>query len=149
MVKKFKGSPATILLVEDNDADVILAEEALGDGNIQSVIYRARDGLEALDFLNKTGNFREAPRPDVILLDLNMPRMDGREFLEAIKDDKTKTSIPIIVLTTSEAETDVEKSYGLNVNCYIKKPVDFSDFVSIMRSIEHFWFSVVSLPDHA
>ena len=149
MAKKFNGVPATILLIEDNDADVILAEEALGDGKIRNVVHRVKDGLEALDFLNKVGDFQDAPRPDVILLDLNMPRMDGREFLEAIKDDREKTSIPIIVLTTSEAETDVAKSYDLNVNCYIQKPVGFSDFVSIVHSIEHFWFSVVSLPDYA
>ena len=149
MARKLNDARATILLVEDNDADVILAEEALGDGKFQNVIYRARDGLEALDFLNKTGEFIDAPQPDLILLDLNMPRMDGREFLEAIKGDENKTSIPIIVLTTSAAETDIEKSYSLNVNCYIRKPVDFSDFVSIVHSIEHFWFSVVSLPDRA
>ncbi len=149
MAKKFNGVPATILLVEDNDADVILAEEALGDGRIRNEVHRVRDGLEALDFLNRAGDYTDAPRPDVILLDLNMPRMDGREFLEAIKDDNEKKSIPIIVLTTSEAETDVAKSYDLNVNCYIQKPVGFNDFVSIVHAIEHFWFSVVSLPDYS
>ena len=149
MAKKFNGVPATILLVEDNDADVILAEEALSDGRIRNEVHRVKDGLEALDFLNRAGDYADAPRPDVILLDLNMPRMDGREFLEAIKDDNEKKSIPIIVLTTSEAETDVAKSYDLNVNCYIQKPVGFSDFVSIVHAIEHFWFSVVSLPDYS
>lgn len=147
MAKKFNGVPATILLVEDNDADVILAEEALGDGKINNRIYRVRDGLEAIEFLDRKGEFENAPRPDIILLDLNMPRMDGREFLETIKDDGNKTSIPIIVLTTSEAEEDVTRSYGLNVNCYIRKPVDFAQFASVVTSIEHFWFTIVSLPE--
>ena len=146
MVKKFNGVPAIILLVEDNDADVRLAEEALGEGKIRNEVYRARDGLEALEFLNQQGDYKNAPRPDLILLDLNMPRMDGREFLETIKDNTNLTSIPIVVLTTSEAEQDIAKSYNLNVNCYIRKPVDFSQFVAVVRSIEHFWFTIVSLP---
>lgn len=148
MIKKFNGNPAIILLIEDNEADVVLAREALGESKVSNQIFHVKDGLEALDFLNKTGRYANMPRPDLILLDLNMPKMDGREFLEEIKNDESKTSIPIIVLTTSEADKDIAKSYNLNVNCCIQKPVDFEQFIAVVQSIEHFWFTVVSLPNN-
>jgi len=146
-MKKFNGNPAVILLVEDNEGDARLATEALKDGKISNQLHHVRDGVEAMQFLKKEEEYKDAPRPDVILLDLNMPRMDGREVLEAISKIPELVNIPIIVLTTSESEIDIVKSYSLNANCYISKPVDFEQFVAVVQSIEHFWFSIVSLPD--
>jgi len=146
-MKKFNGTPAVILLVEDNEGDARLAAEALKDGKISNELHHVKDGVEAMQYLKQEGEFKDVPRPDVILLDLNMPRMDGREVLEAISEIPKLSHIPIIVLTTSESEIDIVKSYSLNANCYISKPVDFEQFVNVVQSIEHFWFSIVSLPD--
>lgn len=146
-MKKFNGNAAVILLVEDNGGDARLAIEALKNGKINNELFHVKDGVEAMSFLNKQGEFAQAPRPDLILLDLNMPRMDGREVLDAISKNSNLSTIPIIVLTTSQSELDIMKSYDLRANCYISKPVDYDRFVSVVRSIEHFWFSIVSLPD--
>ena len=147
-MKKFNGNPAVILLVEDNEGDARLAKEALKDGKVNNQLHHVRDGIECMSFLQKEGEFAQAPRPDLILLDLNMPRMDGREVLDAINQDADLSIIPVVVLTTSQSEIDIVKSYDLNANCYISKPVDFEQFVTVVRSIETFWFSIVSLPDN-
>jgi CheY-like chemotaxis protein len=140
--------PIDILLVEDNPGDVRLTKEALLAGRILNRIYVARDGVEALDFLRREGKFagQPAPRPDIILLDLNMPRMDGRQCLEIIKADANLRRIPVVILTTSEADQDVLRSYDLHANCYIAKPVDMSQFIKVVQSIKQFWFSIVNLP---
>lgn len=147
-MKKFNGVPAIILLVEDNPGDARLAEEALKDGKVSNQLYHVKDGVEAMEYLKHEGSYNEenAPRPDLILLDLNMPRMDGREVLEAMNKVPKLAEIPVIVLTTSQSEIDIIRSYRLNANCFISKPVDFESFVNVVRSIEHFWFSIVSLP---
>lgn len=145
-MKKFNGNPAIILLVEDNEGDARLAAEALKDGKISNQLHHVQDGVEAMAFLKREGEYKEVPRPDVILLDLNMPRMDGREVLEEMSKIPDLSNIPVIVLTTSESELDIVKSYSLNANCFISKPVDFEQFVNVVQSIEHFWFSIVSLP---
>ena len=146
-MKKFNGNPAEILLVEDNEGDARLAAEALKDGKISNNLHHVKDGIEAMQFLRKETGYQDVPRPDVILLDLNMPRMDGREVLNEIRKTPELANIPVIVLTTSESESDIVQSYDLNANCYISKPVDFQQFIRVVQSIEHFWFSVVSLPD--
>ena len=148
-MKKFNGNPAIILLVEDNEGDARLTIEALKDGKINNELHHVKDGIEALAYLNREGEFNidNAPRPDIILLDLNMPRMDGRETLEKIKKNPKLTGIPIIVLTTSQSEMDVVQSYNLNANCFISKPVDFQQFIHMIHSIKQFWLTVVSLPD--
>jgi CheY-like chemotaxis protein len=142
-----RNGPAVILLVEDNPDDVALTMEALKEGNIGNDLHVAKDGVEALAFLRKQGTHAGAPRPDLILLDLNLPRKDGREVLEEIKSDASLCQIPVVVLTTSRAESDVINSYRLHANCFVTKPVDFDEFLEIVRSIEHFWFSVVNLPN--
>ena len=139
-------SPAKILLVEDNPGDVRLTMEASKECKICNDINVVRDGVEGLAFLHQEGKYADAPRPDIILLDLNLPRKNGREVLEEIKNDDSLKSIPVIILTTSEAEEDILKSYGLNANCYITKPVDFDKFINIVKSIEDFWLSIVKLP---
>ncbi len=140
------GEPIEILLVEDSPGDVRLTIEALKEAKIRNVLNVARDGVEALDFLNRRGAFADAPRPDLILLDLNLPRKDGREVLAEIKDHPGLKRIPVVVLTTSRAEEDVLKAYDLHANCYITKPVDFRQFMEIVKSIEDFWLTVVKLP---
>lgn len=135
-----------ILLVEDNPADVLIAREALGEAKLLNTIHEVVDGVEALDFLYKRGKFASAPRPDLILLDLNLPRKNGREVLAEVKADPELTNIPVVVLTTSSAEEDILRSYNLHANCYVVKPVGFNDFVRAVQSIRHFWFSVVTLP---
>ncbi len=147
-------SPATqsmpklvdILLVEDDEGDVLLTKKALANGKIYNSLCVAKDGVEALAFLRKEGEYAAAPRPDLILLDLNMPRMDGRETLAQIKQDENLRSIPIVVLTTSDSDQDVLQSYDLQASCYITKPVDLEKFTSVVRAIKDFWFSVVKLP---
>lgn len=136
----------TILMVDDDPADVRLTREALGARQMASRIYDVCDGIEALAFLQKQGVYADAPRPDLILMDLNMPRMDGRETLAAIKNDLSFRRIPVIVLTTSADEADVAKAYELNANCYITKPVDWSRFIRVIRLIEDFWLTIVCLP---
>jgi two-component system, chemotaxis family, response regulator Rcp1 len=138
--------PIEILLVEDSPADVLIAREALGEAKLLNTIHVAEDGVEAMDFLCKRGKFASAPRPDLILLDLNLPRKSGREVLEEIKADKSLKSIPVVVLTTSSAEEDILRSYDLHANCYVVKPVEFDSFVKAVQSIQHFWFSIVTLP---
>ncbi len=135
-----------ILLVEDSPADVLIAREALAEAKLLNVIHVAEDGVEAMDFLYKRGKFASAPRPDLILLDLNLPRKNGREVLAEIKANEDLKSIPVVVLTTSSAEEDILRSYNLHANCYVVKPVEFDSFVKAVQSIQHFWFSVVMLP---
>ena len=140
---------AEILLVEDNPGDARLTQEALREGKLRNRIHHVRDGVEALAFLRHEGEYRDAPVPDIILLDLNMPRKDGREVLVEIKADTQLRFIPVVVLTTSEAENDIVKSYELHANCYITKPVDLEKFTSIVHTIEDFWLVIVRLPHRA
>jgi CheY-like chemotaxis protein len=138
--------PIEILLVEDNAADVRLTQEALKEGKVRNNLHVARDGMEALEFLRRQGKFNDATRPDLILLDLNLPRRDGREVLADIKSDPDLKMIPVVVLTTSSAEADILRSYKLHANCYITKPVDLEQFVNVVKSIDDFWLTVVRLP---
>ncbi|NMF62011.1 response regulator [Brasilonema octagenarum UFV-E1] len=138
--------PIEILLVEDNPGDVRLTQIALEDSKISVNLNVVVDGVEAIAFLRKQENYTQVPTPNIILLDLNLPRKDGREVLEEIKADHTLKRIPVVVLTTSRAEEDVLKAYNLCANCYVTKPVDFDQFVKIVHSIENFWFTVVKLP---
>ena len=140
------GVPIEILLVEDSLGDVRLTVEALRDGKVLNNLNVARDGVEALAFLRRQGPHAEAPRPDLILLDLNMPKKDGREVLAEIKNDDSLRRIPVVILTTSQAEQDILKSYDLHANCYITKPVDFDQFISVVQSVEDFWLTMVKLP---
>ncbi len=135
-----------ILLVEDNPGDVRLTREALKDANMVNRLSVVKDGVEALAFLRNEGNYADAPRPDLMLLDLNLPRMDGREVLAELKNDPDLRRIPVVVLTTSEAEADVLKAYDLHANCYVTKPVDLDDFLSVARVIDNFWLTIVRLP---
>lgn len=137
-----------ILLIDDDDGDVLLTKKALANGKIYNSISVVNDGVEALAFLRKEGEHANAPHPDLILLDLNMPRMDGRETLAKIKQDKNLRSIPVVVLTTSDSDQDILQSYDLQANCYITKPVDLGQFVHVVQAIKDFWFSVVKLPPH-
>ena len=141
-----KANPIELLLVEDNPVDIKLTTRALKEGKLLNNLSIVRDGVEAMEFLSQEGEFSEAPRPDLILLDLNMPRKDGREVLSEIKNDDNLKNIPVIVLTTSDAEQDVLKSYNLHANSYITKPVDFEQFVEAIRRFEEFWLTVVRLP---
>lgn len=140
------ANPIEILLVEDSLADVRLTQEAFRDAKVLNHMSVVTDGEEATQFLRREGPHADAPRPDLILLDLNLPRKDGREVLKEIKDDPNLRRIPVVVLTTSRAEEDVLRAYNLHANCYITKPVDFTQFISVVRSIEGFWLSVVKLP---
>ncbi len=146
MEKTDEIQPADVLLVEDNEDDVELTLAALEDSKIRMKIHVVSDGLAAMAFLRREGDYADAPRPDLILLDLNMPRMDGREVLKAIRVDQNLTDIPIVVLTTSEDEEDVLKVYQLHANCYIKKPVDFIQFSEVIKQVEGFWLQLVKLP---
>ena len=140
------GRPVDILLVEDNPGDVRLTREALRDGKVWNNFHHVRDGVEAIDFLKRRGDYADMPRPDLILLDLNLPRKDGREVLEEIKEDRNLRMIPVVVLTTSSAEEDVLRSYGLHANCYIVKPIDLEQFLNVVKAIENFWVCIVKLP---
>ena len=140
------SSPVEILLVEDNPGDVRLTKEALKEGKVYNNLHWAKDGVEALEFLKRQGKHAKAPRPDIILLDLNLPKKDGREVLALIKKDSDLKQIPVVVLTTSEAEEDVLKSYELHANCYVTKPVDLEKFIHVVQSIDRFWLTVVTLP---
>ncbi|MDZ7737582.1 MAG: response regulator [Bacteroidales bacterium] len=135
-----------ILLAEDNPGDADLAIEALEESKMKNRLFTVSDGQEALDFLYKKGKYQDMPRPDLILLDLNMPRVDGREVLKIVKEDKDLRSIPIVILTTSKAEEDIIKSYNLHANCYISKPLDLDKFIEVVNNIEDFWISIVTLP---
>ena len=138
--------PIEILLVEDEPGDVRLTVEALRTARVRNCIHTVEDGVEARDFLRRRPPYAAAPRPDLILLDLNLPRKDGREVLEELKADDRLKAIPVVVLTTSRAEQDVLRAYKLNANCYITKPVDFDQFLEVVRAIESFWLCVVTLP---
>ena len=138
--------PVEILLVEDSPTDVLLAKEALEYSKIVNNLHVVPDGVEAMAFLRKEGKYKDVARPGLILLDLNLPKKDGREVLAEIKSDEELKRIPVVVLTTSKSEVDILKAYGLHANCYIVKPVDFEKFAELVRSIENFWFSVVTLP---
>jgi len=140
------GRPIEILLVEDNPGDVRLTVEGLKESKVRNNLNIARDGVEAMEFLRREGQYVGAVRPDLILLDLNLPRMDGREVLAEIKSDPKLKTIPVVVLTTSGAEQDVLRSYELQANCYITKPVDLEQFIAVVKSIEDFWFTIVTLP---
>jgi chemotaxis family two-component system response regulator Rcp1 len=140
------GRPVEILLVEDNPGDVRLTIEALRDSKVRNTLSVARDGVEALEYLRRAGAFANVVRPDLILLDLNLPRKDGREVLAEIKADPALHTIPVVILTTSRAEQDVLRSYELKANCYITKPVDLEQFITVVKSIEDFWLTIVTLP---
>ena len=138
--------PVKILLVEDNPGDVRLTVEAFKDGKVGNPMDVVKDGVEALAYLRQEGAYSDKPLPDLILLDLNLPRMDGREVLAAVKADSRLKRIPVVVLTTSAAEQDVQKSYLLQASCFITKPVDFNKFSEVVRGIDSFWLSIVTLP---
>ncbi len=138
--------PIEILLVEDNPADVRLTKETLKEGKVANVIDVAIDGMDAMAFLKRVGKYANAQRPDLILLDLNLPKKNGREVLAEIKMDPHLKHIPVVILTTSEDEKDIITTYKLHANCYITKPVDFDQFINVVKSIENFWFTVVKLP---
>ncbi|MCF6157117.1 MAG: response regulator [wastewater metagenome] len=135
-----------ILLVEDSPGDVRLTQEALKESKVRNNLHVATDGVEAMDFLYRKGTHTNAPRPDLILLDLNLPKKDGREVLAEIKLDETLKNIPVVILTISKAEEDILRSYGLHANCYITKPIDFHQFIMVVKAIENFWFTIVTLP---
>jgi CheY-like chemotaxis protein len=140
------GDPVDILLVEDNPGDVRLTQEALREGKIRNRLTVAKDGVEALAVLRREGPHAHVPRPDLILLDLNLPKKDGREVLAEIKADESLRRIPVVVLTTSKAEEDILRTYDLHANCYISKPVDLEQFIEVIKSIDDFWLTVVRLP---
>ncbi|MEO7332289.1 MAG: response regulator [Minicystis sp.] len=146
MTHHSEAPPIVVLLVEDNAGDVRLTREALREGKVNNDLLIAEDGIEAMAILRREGRHSDAPRPDLILLDLNIPRMDGREVLAAIKNTPNLKRIPVVVLTSSRAEEDILQTYNLHANCYISKPVDFEKFVSVVRSIDDFWLTVVRLP---
>jgi len=139
-------APVHILLIEDNAGDARLTKEAFKEGKIINTLSVVPDGVEALAFLRREQKYADAPRPDIILLDLNLPRKDGREVLAEIKSDAALKRIPVVVLTTSQAEEDVVRSYDLHANCYITKPVDLDRFITVVKNINEFWLSVVKLP---
>ncbi len=149
MIPMKQGKPVEILLVEDNPGDVRLTIEGLKEGKVKNNLHVVEDGVEALAFLHKEGKYADAVQPDLILLDLNLPKKDGREVLTAIKSDNHLCHIPVVVLTTSKAEQDILKAYSLHANCYITKPVDLDQFISVVESIEDFWFTIVKLPRDA
>lgn len=138
--------PVEILLVEDNPGDVHLTMEAFKEAKVRNNISVADDGMKAMAFLRHEGEYKNAPLPDLILLDLNLPRKDGREVLAEIRLDPKLTRIPVVIMTTSQAEEDIAKAYDLHVNCYITKPMDLDQFIKVARSIEDFWLTVVKLP---
>jgi two-component system, chemotaxis family, response regulator Rcp1 len=148
MSQRTPTSPVQILLVEDSPGDVRLTQEVLRDAKIANDLYVVGDGEAAMAFLRGEGEHASSPRPDLILLDLNLPRKDGREVLAELKEDPALHAIPVIVLTTSAAEGDVLRSYELSVNCYITKPIDLDEFIRVVRSIECFWLSIVRLPSN-
>ena len=140
------GNPVEILLVEDNPGDVRLTQEALKEAKVTNRLHVAEDGVEAMDFLRRKGKHADAPRPDVILLDLNLPRKDGREVLAEVKADEDLRRIPVVVLTVSNDHEDIFKTYDLHANCYITKPIDLDQFMKVVKSVEEFWLTIVKLP---
>ena len=145
-MKKHSGRPIEILLVEDNPGDVILTEEAFTEAKIWNNLHVVNDGEQALSYLKKREGFENAVRPDLILLDLNIPKIDGREVLDRVKSTESLKRIPVVVLTSSEAEQDIIKTYDLHANSYVVKPIDLDQFVNVVKAVENFWFSVVTLP---
>jgi chemotaxis family two-component system response regulator Rcp1 len=145
-INKNECRPIEILMVEDNPGDVRLTVEALKEGKVRNNFHTVADGEEALAYLRRRGRYAEAARPDLILLDLNLPKKSGREVLAEIKDDPELRRIPVVILTVSQAEQDILKSYNLHANCYITKPVDLDQFLEVVKSIENFWLTVVMLP---
>jgi two-component system, chemotaxis family, response regulator Rcp1 len=141
-----ENRPVEILLVEDNPGDERLTREALKEGKVYSNLHWVKDGVEAMEFLRRQGKYHDVPRPDIILLDLNLPKKDGREVLQDIKNDDALKRIPVVVLTTSKAEEDVLRTYNLHANCYVTKPVDLEKFIVVVKSIDVFWLTVVTLP---
>lgn len=139
--------PVNILLVEDNPGDARLAQEALKENKVANSLHWVDDGVKALEFLHREGPYADAPRPDVILLDLNLPRKDGREVLAEIKDDPDLKRIPVVVLTVSQAEEDILRTYNLHANCYITKPLDLDRFLEVVQQVENFWLTIVKLPN--
>jgi len=142
------GRPIEILLVEDNPADVRLTVESLKEGKVCNILHVVEDGEEALAFLHKKGKYADKPHPDIILLDINLPKKSGLEVLSEIKGDDMLKRIPVVVLSASKAEEDIHRSYGLHANCYISKPVDLDQFIHVIKTINNFWFSIVKLPPH-
>jgi two-component system, chemotaxis family, response regulator Rcp1 len=142
-----KTTPIEILLVEDNPGDVRLTREALRDAKVQNILHIASDGMEAISFLRRQGKHDNAPRPDLILLDLNLPKKGGREVLEEIKLDPSLKTIPVVILTSSSAEEDILRSYELHANCYVTKPVGLEQFMKIVSTIDNFWLAIVKLPN--
>jgi chemotaxis family two-component system response regulator Rcp1 len=147
MGMKAVGEMVDILLVEDNEGDARLAKEAMRDSKIRNTLHHVTDGEEALAFLRKEGKYSQVPRPDLILLDLNLPKKDGRQVLAEIKVDEDLKRIPVVILTVSSAEEDILKVYNLHANCYITKPIDFTQFMKVVRSVEDFWLTIVKLPN--
>ncbi len=141
-----QAQPVDILLVEDNPGDIRLTQEALRDGKLLNHLTAVSDGEQAIAFLRRQGNYAQASRPDLILLDLNLPRKDGREVLAEVKADPDLRRIPVVVVTSSRAEQDILKAYDLHTNCYVTKPVDLVKFVAVVKSIEDFWVHIVKLP---
>jgi CheY-like chemotaxis protein len=141
-----QGQPIEVLLVEDDPGDELMTREAFEENKVRNNLHVARDGEEALDFLNRRGAYTDAPRPDLVLLDLNLPKFDGRQVLAEIKADEDLRTIPVVVLTTSGAEEDILRSYQLHANAYVTKPVDFTRFIQVVRQIDDFFVSVVRLP---
>ena len=142
------GKPIDILLVEDNPGDIRLTRESLKDSKIRNTLSVVMDGLEAIKFLKKQGEYKNKPTPDLILLDLNLPKKDGREVLAEIKADPDLMMIPVVILTTSQAEEDIIKTYKLHANCYVTKPVELDQFIELVKGIGNFWFSIVKLPEN-
>lgn len=138
--------PAEILLVEDSLADIRLTQEALKESKMKINLHIAHDGVEAMEFLRKENKYANVPTPDLILLDLNMPRKDGREVLKEVKEDMQLKSIPVVIMTISKAEEDILLSYKYHVNCYIQKPLDLMKFIDMVKEVESFWFTIVTLP---
>jgi DNA-binding response OmpR family regulator len=142
------GGPIEILLIEDNSGDVRLTQEALKEGKILNKLHVVRDGVEAMAFLRQEGKYANAIRPDLIMLDLNLPKKDGKEVLAEIKSDSYLKVIPVIILTVSKLEEDIIKTYDLHANCYITKPIELDSFIAVVRAIEDFWLAIVKLPPH-
>lgn len=142
------GRPVEFLLAEDNPGDVRLTKEALRDSKVLNNLNVVQDGVEALAFLHREGKYADAPRPDVVLLDLNLPKKDGRQVLEVIKSDPALKRIPVVIITSSEAEQDIMRTYDLHANCYVAKPVDLDQFIKVIQSIENFWLTIVKLPSN-
>jgi two-component system, chemotaxis family, response regulator Rcp1 len=146
MNQAMNGRPVEILLVEDNPGDVRLTREALKEAKVHNNLSVVGDGVEAMAFLRRQGSCGSAPRPDIVLLDLNLPKKDGREVLAEVKSDPDLRRIPVVILTTSKAEEDILKTYDLHANCFVTKPVDFEQFIKVVQSIEGFWLTIVQLP---